>query len=90
MIEFIVPAVTGAVGTGIGWALTVEKRLTRHETLLDKVDELVTMLIEERKGGNAENQGGGGTLQINDPHRSSGERRTDFTLPQRGSYHVRD
>lgn len=53
MLEYIVPALTGVAGAGLTWGLSVEKRLTKHETLLDKVDELVTMLLEEKRGGSA-------------------------------------
>ena len=64
--EMWVGLLTLCVTTAIGWAVNVEQRLSRHATILDKLDQLIQLLLEDRiaqseKGSDPQESGNRGS-----------------------------
>lgn len=46
--EVAYPVLVAGVGAGVAWIKSVESRLSATQAIIDKIDHLVTLLLEDR------------------------------------------
>lgn len=54
--EFYIPASLALAGAGGVWVRAVENRLTSNEVVIKKIDELVTLMLEDRLAERADDR----------------------------------
>ena len=48
MTDLTIGLIIIGISASLGWALKVQDTLTKHQSILDKLDQLISLLLEDR------------------------------------------
>ena len=48
MTDLTIGLIIVGISAALGWALKVQDTLTKHQSILDKLDQLISLLLEDR------------------------------------------